>query len=216
MIRYAQVVVPVPLKADFTYSFDSEKMELVPGVRVIVPFGTRRKSIQGYVISVSDKKPEGNFEIKSVTRVIDKEPLFDRSDYDLALWMEKFYFSSRGEILDTMIPGGKKDTAFGALDADEAMPRPDVVLSEEQENAVRTVMETDNRMFYLFGVTGSGKTEVFLRCAEQVINQGGQVIYLVPEITLTHQLALQVTKRFKNNVAILHSGMTDSQRIAQW
>ncbi|MBR0520076.1 MAG: primosomal protein N', partial [Spirochaetales bacterium] len=136
--------------------------------------------------------------------------------YDLALWMEKFYFSSRGEILDTMIPGGKKDTAFGALDADEAMPRPDVVLSEEQENAVRTVMETDNRMFYLFGVTGSGKTEVFLRCAEQVINQGGQVIYLVPEITLTHQLALQVTKRFKNNVAILHSGMTDSQRIAQW
>ncbi len=216
MIRYAQVVVPVPLKADFTYSFDSEKMELVPGVRVIVPFGTRRKTIQGYVISVSDKKPEGNFEIKSVTRVIDKEPLFDRSDYDLALWMEKFYFSSRGEILDTMIPGGKKDTAFGALDADEAMPRPDVVLSEEQENAVRTVMETDNRMFYLFGVTGSGKTEVFLRCAEQVINQGGRVIYLVPEITLTHQLALQVTKRFKNNVAILHSGMTDSQRIAQW
>lgn len=216
MIRYAQVVVPVPLKADFTYSFDSEKMELVPGVRVIVPFGTRRKTIQGYVISVSDKKPEGDFEIKSVTRVIDKEPLFDRSDYDLALWMEKFYFSSRGEILDTMIPGGKKDTAFGALDADEAMPRPDVVLSEEQENAVRTVMETDNRMFYLFGVTGSGKTEVFLRCAEQVINQGGQVIYLVPEITLTHQLALQVTKRFKNNVAILHSGMTDSQRIAQW
>ena len=216
MIRYAQVVVPVPLKADFTYSFDSEKMDIVPGVRVIVPFGTRRKTIQGYVISVSDKKPEGNFEIKSVTRVIDKEPLFDRSDYDLALWMEKFYFSSRGEILDTMIPGGKKDTAFGALDADEAMPRPDVVLSEEQENAVRTVMETDNRMFYLFGVTGSGKTEVFLRCAEQVINQGGQVIYLVPEITLTHQLALQVTKRFKNNVAILHSGMTDSQRIAQW
>ena len=41
MIRYAQVVVPVPLKADFTYSFDSEKMEIVPGVRVIVPFGTR-------------------------------------------------------------------------------------------------------------------------------------------------------------------------------
>ena len=216
MIRYAQVVVPVPLKAEFTYSFDSDQMEIVPGIRVIVPFGTRRKNLQGYVISVSDTKPDGGFEIKQVKRAVDKEPLFDKSDYDLALWMEKFYFSSRGEILDTMIPGGKKDTAFGALDADEAMARPDVVLSDEQENAVRTVMETDKRMFYLFGVTGSGKTEVFLRCAEQVINQGGQVIYLVPEITLTHQLALQVTKRFKNNVAILHSGMTDSQRIAQW
>ena len=216
MVRYAKVVVPVPLKSEFTYSFDSDVMDIVPGVRVSVPFGTRRKQLQGYVISVSDSKPDGGFEVKPVTRQIDKEPLFDESDYRLALWMEKFYFSSRGEILDTMIPGGRRDTSFGALDADEAMPRPEVVLSEEQRDAVRTVMESDKGMFYLFGVTGSGKTEVFLRCAEQVIAQGGQVIYLVPEITLTHQLALQVTKRFHDNVAILHSGMTDSQRIAQW
>ena len=214
MIRYAQVSVPVPLKSEFTYSFDSEAMDVKPGVRVIVPF--KQRKIQGYVISVSDEKPEGDFAIRNIQRVVDKEPLFDKKDYELAVWMEKFYFSSRGEILDTMIPGGKKDTNFGGLNADEAIERPDVTLSEEQENAVRTVMETDGRMYYLFGVTGSGKTEVFLRCAEKVIEQGGQVIYLVPEITLTHQLALQVLKRFKNNVAILHSGLTDSQRIAQW
>ena len=214
MIRYAQVSVPVPLKSEFTYSFDSEAMDVKPGVRVIVPF--KQRKIQGYVISISDEKPEGDFAIRNIQRVVDKEPLFDKKDYELAVWMEKFYFSSRGEILDTMIPGGKKDTNFGGLDADEAIERPDVTLSEEQENAVRTVMETDSRMYYLFGVTGSGKTEVFLRCAEKVIEQGGQVIYLVPEITLTHQLALQVLKRFRNNVAILHSGLTDSQRIAQW
>ena len=214
MIRYAQVSVPVPLKSEFTYSFDSEAMDVKPGVRVIVPF--KQRKIQGYVISVSDEKPDAGFAIKGIQRVVDKEPLFDKKDYELAVWMEKFYFSSRGEILDTMIPGGKKDTNFGGLDADEAIERPDVTLSEEQENAVRTVMETEGRMYYLFGVTGSGKTEVFLRCAEKVIEQGGQVIYLVPEITLTHQLALQVLKRFKNNVAILHSGLTDSQRIAQW
>ena len=214
MIRYAQVSVPVPLRSEFTYSFDSEAMDVKPGVRVIVPFN--RRKLQGYVLSVTDEKPSVGFEIKGIQRVVDKEPLFDKKDYELAVWMEKFYFSSRGEILDTMIPGGKKDMNFGGLDADEAIERPDVTLSEEQENAVRTVMETDNRMYYLFGVTGSGKTEVFLRCAEKVIEQGGQVIYLVPEITLTHQLALQVLKRFKNNVAILHSGLTDSQRIAQW
>lgn len=214
MVRYAQVSVPVPLKSEFTYFFDSDAMDVKPGVRVIVPFN--RRKLQGYVLSVSDEKPEVGFDIKAIQRVVDKEPLFDKRDYALALWMEKFYFSSRGEILDTMIPGGKKDTNFGGLDAEEAIERPDVVLSEEQENAVRTVMESDSRMYYLFGVTGSGKTEVFLRCAEKVIEQGGQVIYLVPEITLTHQLALQVLKRFKNNVAILHSGLTDSQRIAQW
>lgn len=214
MIRYAQVVVPIPLKSEFTYNFDSDQMTVQAGMRVMVPFGKR--NLQAYVIDVMDKAPSVDFEIKGITRVIDKEPIFDRKDYELAVWMEKFYFSSRGEVLDTMIPGGRRDTVFSGLDADEAMPRPDVTLSEEQENAVKTVMETDHRMYYLFGVTGSGKTEVFLRCAEKVIAEGGQVIYLVPEITLTHQLALQVLKRFQNNVAILHSGLTDSQRIAQW
>ena len=71
MIRYAQVVVPVPLKAEFTYSFDSDQMDIVPGIRVIVPFGTRRKNLQGYVISVSDSKPEVDFEIKQVKRAVD-------------------------------------------------------------------------------------------------------------------------------------------------
>ena len=214
MTKYAQTVVPVPLRSEFTYSFDDTKINVVPGIRVMVPFGAR--SLQAYVIDVLDEKPSVGFEIKEIIRAIDKEPLFDKKDYELALWMERFYFSSRGEILDTMIPGGRRDTVFGGLDADDALPRPDVVLSDEQENAVRTVMDTHSKMYYLFGVTGSGKTEVFLRCAEEVIANGGQVIYLVPEITLTHQLALQVLKRFSDKVAILHSGLTDSQRIAQW
>ena len=141
MVKYAQVAVPVPLKSEFTYSFDSDALDVKPGVRVMVPFKNRR--MKGYVISVTEDKPDVEFEIKDIQRVVDKEPLFDKKDYDLALWMERFYFSSRGEILDTMIPGGRKDTSFGGLDAEEAIERPDVVLSEEQENAVRTVMETD-------------------------------------------------------------------------
>lgn len=214
MTKYAQVVVPVPLKSEFTYSFDPDQIHVQVGIRVMVPFGTRK--IQGYVIDVLESVEDSKFLIKDVIRAIDSEPIFDRRDYELALWMEKFYFSSRGEVLDTMIPGGKRDMVFGGLDADESQERKDVVLSSEQENAVRTVLDGTSMMYYIFGVTGSGKTEVFLRCAEEIIKQGGQVIYLVPEITLTHQLALQVMKRFKNNVAILHSGLTDSQRIAQW
>ncbi len=214
MIQYAKVLVPVPLKQDFLYSFDDEKVAVIPGIRVLVPFGSRK--VQAYVIDVLKDKPECNFELKPVIKAIDKEPLFDKREYELALWMERFYFSSRGEILDVMIPGGKRDSTHGALDFGEPVLKPDVQLTDEQEKAIKTVMEGTGSLFYLFGITGSGKTEVFLRCAEQVIAQGGQVIYLVPEITLTHQLAIQVMNRFKNNVAILHSGLTDSQRIAQW
>ena len=214
MVKYAQVAVPVPLKQEFTYSFDDGVLNVVPGIRVMVPFG--RREVQGYVVDVLDSKPDVGFEIKAVSKAIDKEPLFGKREYELALWMERFYFSSRGEILDVMIPGGRRDSSFGALDFEEPVSNEDVVLTAEQSGAIETVMNASSGLFYLFGVTGSGKTEVFLQCAERVIAQGGQVIYLVPEITLTHQLAVQVMERFKNNVAILHSGLTDSQRIAQW
>lgn len=214
MLKYAKVAVPVPLKQEFTYSFDNGVLNVVPGIRVMVPFG--RREVQGYVVDVLDSKPDVGFEIKAVSKAIDKEPLFGKSEYELALWMERFYFSSRGEILDVMIPGGRRDSSFGALDFEEPVSNEDVVLTAEQSGAIETVMNASSGLFYLFGVTGSGKTEVFLQCAERVIAQGGQVIYLVPEITLTHQLAVQVMERFKNNVAILHSGLTDSQRIAQW
>lgn len=214
MLKYAKVAVPVPLKQEFTYSFDDGVLNVVPGIRVMVPFG--RREVQGYVVDVLDSKPDVGFEIKAVSKAIDKEPLFGKREYELALWMERFYFSSRGEILDVMIPGGRRDSSFGALDFGEPAFKKDVVLTAEQAGAVETVMGARTGLFYLFGVTGSGKTEVFLQCAERVIAQGGQVIYLVPEITLTHQLAVQVMERFKNNVAILHSGLTDSQRIAQW
>ena len=214
MLKYAKVAVPVPLKQEFTYSFDDGVLNVVPGIRVMVPFG--RREVQGYVVDVLDSKPDVGFEIKAVSKAIDKEPLFGKREYELALWMERFYFSSRGEILDVMIPGGRRDSSFGALDFGEPVFKKDVVLTAEQVGAVETVMGARTGLFYLFGVTGSGKTEVFLQCAERVIAQGGQVIYLVPEITLTHQLAVQVMERFKNNVAILHSGLTDSQRIAQW
>lgn len=214
MLKYAKVAVPVPLKQEFTYSFDDGVLNVVPGIRVMVPFG--RREVQGYVVDVLDSKPDVGFEIKAVSKAIDKEPLFGKREYELALWMERFYFSSRGEILDVMIPGGRRDSSFGALDFGEPVLKKDVVLTAEQVGAVETVMGARTGLFYLFGVTGSGKTEVFLQCAERVIARGGQVIYLVPEITLTHQLAVQVMERFKNNVAILHSGLTDSQRIAQW
>jgi len=214
MIRYAHVVVPVPLKTTFIYRFDDSSLNVVPGVRVMVPLG--RSKSRGYVVLVCDHVEPVEFEIKNIIRVIDKKPIFSDRDYELALWMEEFYFSSRGIVLDIMIPGGKRDVSVPALDTGFALPRPAVELSYAQKTAVRSVIDGKTSMYYLFGITGSGKTEVFLRCAEETIAAGGQVIYLVPEITLTHQLAKQVLRRFENNVAILHSALTDSQRITQW
>ncbi|MGA8752663.1 replication restart helicase PriA [Candidatus Deferrimicrobium sp.] len=70
--------------------------------------------------------------------------------------------------------------------------------------------------FVLHGVTGSGKTEVYLRAVEQVRATGRQAIFLVPEIALTPQLLGRVRSRFRDGVAVLHSGLTPAERSSQW
>lgn len=70
--------------------------------------------------------------------------------------------------------------------------------------------------FLLFGVTGSGKTEVFLRCAEAALQAGRQVLYLVPEIALTAQVIAQLRERFGERVAVLHSNLSPSERMENW
>ena len=75
----------------------------------------------------------------------------------------------------------------------------------------------DRKLFhYLYGPTGSGKTEVFLSLAEEILKSGKGVIYLVPEIGLTAQVIKAITARFGNTAAVLHSGLTPSQRFSEW
>ncbi|MBI5576684.1 MAG: primosomal protein N' [Deltaproteobacteria bacterium] len=71
-------------------------------------------------------------------------------------------------------------------------------------------------VFVLHGITGSGKTEVYLRAVEQVRQTGRQAVYLVPEIALTPQLLGRVASRFGGGVAVLHSGLSPAERAAQW
>lgn len=213
MTSYATVIIPVPLKQYFTYSFDSKTQNVTEGVRVKVPFGKRQ--VIGFVVETTSSHPEVTYEIKPISSIVDKQPLFGRNETDLALWMEKFYLCSRGEAIGTMIPSGKRDSSIPTLESDYEEAE-QITPTSEQQAAIDEILSGRHRSIYLFGITGSGKTEIFLRTAESVIAKGKQVIYLVPEITLTHQLARIVARRFEGKVAILHSAMTPAQRIKEW
>lgn len=210
---YATVLLDRPLKQGFLYAIaDDQTVEV--GMRVRVPFS--HTELTGYVVEVQEQA-DPTLKILPIKRVIDKEPVFGQNEIDLAQWMSRFYLCSAGEAISLMIPGGKRDSGMPPLDVEED-PLTDRVetLTTEQKAAVERINSHDAPMYYLYGVTGSGKSEVFLRAAEAVIAQGRQVIYLVPEITLTHQLARLVTRRFHDRVAILHSALTESQRMTQW
>ncbi len=93
-------------------------------------------------------------------------------------------------------------------------------LSDEQKNAVNEIIKgidgKKDNTYLLFGITGSGKTEVYLNIAKKVISEGGSVIYMVPEISLTPQTINWIKGRLGDSVAVLHSRLTDKQRYEQW
>lgn len=89
-------------------------------------------------------------------------------------------------------------------------------LTEEQESVVNSVLETDKTVTLLQGVTGSGKTEVYLTLSEKFLAKGKDVLMLVPEISLTPIMVEYFQRRFSNNVAILHSELTPAEKYDEY
>ena len=206
----AEVYLPLPLNQTYTYRFKEGETQF--GCRVSVPFGKRK--LTGFVVNVKEDQ-ETDFEIKEIIKSVDKTPIFTSELLDTAKWMSKVYIASVGQILSMMIPSGRRESESALFSAEESFT-PIKMLSEEQQSALDEINNNPGETFYLYGVTGSGKSEVYLRAAEEVIRQGRKVIYLVPEITLTHQLLSDISLRFSNRVALLHSALTPSQRLKHW
>lgn len=89
-------------------------------------------------------------------------------------------------------------------------------LTDDQQNAVNAVLNDTHGRYLLHGVTGSGKTEVYLTVIERLVSQGKTCIMLVPEISLTPNMLRQLRNRFGNTVALLHSGLSVGERFDEW
>ncbi len=225
MKRYLQIVLNVPLNQAFTYldisseEDDAEKSHV--GYRADIKFGNRRTT--GFIIAESTEFPADcgveESKIRPILRLLDKEPIFTQGLVDLARWVSSFYLCSIGEAISAMLPGGKRETDAGSFSFTEEAPDTTArTLSEEQRNAADGILspQSSSRLHYLYGPTGTGKTEVFLQAAERLLVQGKGVIYLVPEIGLTKQVIEAVVARFGQTAAVLHSGLTPSQRLGEW
>ncbi|MBI9105915.1 MAG: primosomal protein N' [Spirochaetales bacterium] len=213
MSGYIEVVFNTPALGSYTYAVPTG-MDAEVGMRVKAPFG-RRKLI-GFIISTGIDISELEYKIKEIERLIDKQPLYGQSEIALARWISEMYYCSLGEALSIMLPGGKRESRIPALEDFEIPPNKELILSDEQRAAIDGILAESHGTFYLYGITGSGKTEVFLQIARRIIDEGLGVIYLVPEISLTHQLTEDVRARFGSGVAVLHSGLTPSQKLVEW
>ncbi len=380
MLRYAHVILPLPLAETFTYALPAPMMDKVQvGCRVIVPFGSR-KMYAAVVSALSDEAPEGNFEVKQVLELMDTYPVVTPLQLRLWQWIADYYLCTMGDVLKAAMPGGMKLESESVVvlnvDHDNEQPlsaneevllsaleqKPEQKISELQklvtaanvlpvvkrlldkgivvmkeevkrtyraktvscvrlteeyfseeklEQAIKemkqarkqqemldayfllsrmdvalklrnrqmlleverstllekggnpallralkergiletyeksvTRLATDalpqelvlhplsptqqraldeiNRGFLshnvalLQGVTGSGKTEVYIHLMRETLKRGGQVLYLLPEIVLTAQLVERLRRVFGSRLGVYHSKYPDAERVEVW
>jgi len=213
---YVEVAFPIPVNRPFTYRKLPDRPASV-GCRVEALFRNRKAT--GWVVGEARTPPEGLEEgaILQILRVLDPEPLFGPRTAELAAWLAGMYLCSLGEALAAMLPSGRREPSEASTPFEDFPPGgAPLVLSAEQGRALRRILAEGAGRRYLYGTTGSGKTEVFLQAAEATLAEGRGVIYLVPEIALTRQVVEAVSRRFGDRCAVLHSGLSPSRRLAEW
>lgn len=176
--------------------------KLDKGSVVSVPLKTTLKDA---VIVAKVEKPE--FETAEIASVLDK--YYSKEQMEIAKFISEYYFSSFGEAISLFLPFGKKQ---GESNCEELIvnSRDVPLLSTLQQQAYEQLLQKDKAL--LFGVTGSGKTEIFISLFAKMLEEGKTSIFLMPEISLTPQMEKRLQVYFGESVAMWHSKLTKKKK----
>ena len=214
---YVDVAVCLPLSRLFVYELN-EPAEI--GARVVVPF--RKHEEDGFIVGYRKDPPEG-FKIHTILKVVDPQPLIRPDIFKLCRWISDYYIAPLGEVLKAALPPGitqkhvERAAALPGIEPANRVGTANKLLTTDQLAALFAIQETQGfHTVLLHGVTGSGKTEVYLQAVEYFLARGKSTLIMVPEIGLTPQLTERFSERFPDMTAILHSSLTKRQRIDEW
>lgn len=227
---YLRVLVdaPIPQPLDYLTVADSSA-GLLPGARCVVPLG--RRSVVGLVVERRADSAFPRDRIRAAGRLLDDVEPLNRHWLDFTCFAADYYQQRWGEValpalppaLRTL-PGPRHSQSIARMRAqtlaEPAKPASRPRLTVEQAAAVSELVSAAGfAPTLLFGVTGSGKTEVYLSVIERLLSADSttQALLLVPEINLTPQLEAQLRSRFAGHAVVaLHSGLAASARAAAW
>ena len=226
----AQVAVEArvgSLSGLFDYAVPAEMEGTIEvGHRVRVPFGKRL--VTGFVYGL--EPAAAVLELKPIQGLVDQEPVLPPMLIEMAGFVSSHYVVPIDEVIRAVVPprvraivsrSGKRRRRSRILRRlDGAAAAASVRLEPAQLAASERISLALGRdeasVFLLHGVTGSGKTEVYLALLEQVLAKGGQALVLVPEIALTPQTVARFSTRFPGRIAVLHSSLTEAERADEW
>ena len=217
----AEVALPLPLDQTFTYRIPSDiEAQVRPGHSVLVPF--RSHSLSGIVTEIrANGGPESRGSLKEIRSLLNPSAKVSQIHLNLARWISKTYACSWGEALSVLSPGMKrpKRAVPPFVDAEKVVLVSEHHLTDEQAeaaNAVREAIRTlQSKTFLIFGVTSSGKTEVYLKAIQEAVEkQGRTALFLVPEISLCRPFYDILRSRLGARAGIWHSQMSMKERNA--
>lgn len=221
-MKYVEVITSLPIDRTFQYRVpDDAKYPPEVGKRVHIPFRSSKRI--GYIVKIEEKAMVEN--PKDLLDIIDEEAIFTPEMIELARWVKDNYFCSWGEALEAMIPGALKHGKTSMKSRIKEKPpeveptephEPNLEQKEVLDDITKCLDEERHEVFLLHGITGSGKTEIYLQAMENVIFKGKSGVILVPEISLTPQTVERFKSRFGDTVAVFHSKMLQSAKFAEW
>ncbi|WP_423709577.1 primosomal protein N' [Undibacterium sp. WLX3042] len=232
---FLRVALDTPLDTFFDYRWDSPSEETnvssTPrvGQLVLVPFG--RQEMTGIIVDIVKTTMVPADKLRDVIAVRSALPALNAEWLALIKFAAEYYQRPLGEVALPALPKNLKASKTVSLDralkklakltvSENTVAQAEPVLNTEQQAAVDTITHTrEFSPYLLFGVTGSGKTEVYLQSAARILAESasGQILILVPEINLTPQFEARIRDRFPCILlATLHSGMAEGERLLHW
>lgn len=221
---YADVALPLPALDQFQYSIPEPLQEkLRVGSRVTVFVRTRR--MIGYVVGFSEEKAIED--VRDIDSVVDAAPLLNGGFLELTRWMSEYYYCSWGQAIEAVLPAAfKKGKFLMKSRAGKATDRAEVVnpealhLTVHQKDAFDRILQKikakEPATYLLHGITGSGKTEVYMHLIGELLKESRGSIVLVPEISLTPQTVDRFYSRFGDCLAVIHSRLSQGRRVEEW
>ena len=214
------------LRGPFDYRLPQELSDGVDvGSMLVVPFG--RREVLGVVVGLADSSDVAEEKLLAPLRALELGVPVDL--VALAEWIAAEYCSTTARALGLVLPPGAARRLSGRrrravarprnIDVGTRSPRPPELTADQQtvmEPLIAALQARRSEQRLLHGVTGSGKTEIYLRAAAAALAQGRGAIVLVPEIALTPQIVGRFIERFGDTVAVMHSRLRPAERYAEW
>ncbi len=228
--RYASIIVDISHEnVDRTFQYripEALLSEIRIGTQVSIPFGTGNRTRKGYVVDITDKTEYDENKIKEIAGIVSKSITAGSQLIQLAWWMKEQYGSTMNQAMKTVLPvkrqiKSRNKEVVQTLLKDSHQGNKDAILLNQEQQQIADVFAGDwqngDRTPYLIhGVTGSGKTEVYMAMIDQVLAMGRQVIVLIPEISLTYQTVMRFYQRYGDRISVMHSKLSAGERYDQF